>query len=161
MRIENINGFKQWLQDRGCDILPPTNEYEAIRFKGKSVGIIYKTGKTSNQYTQNAIYCFKNNKKWDGQPIKTGRKSTYKKEKEKLILRDGTSCFYCGKEMNDDITLEHLIALSSGGKNELSNMVLCHESCNQAVKNKPIGYKVNIAIKNRVELIIKNKIITP
>lgn len=36
--------------------------------------------------------------------------------------------------MGDDITVEHLIALSCGGKNDLSNMVLAHQKCNQEVQ---------------------------
>ena len=52
--------------------------------------------------------------------------------------------------MGDDITVEHLIALSCGGKNDLSNMVLAHQKCNQAVLNLPISEKVKVAIKNRI-----------
>lgn len=33
-----------------------------------------------------------NNEKWDGKPIKTGRKNTYKKEKIALRERDGCNC---------------------------------------------------------------------
>jgi len=42
-----------------------------------------------------------------------------------------------------------MIALSSGGSNTLANMVLCHEECNNRVKNLPISEKVKIAINNR------------
>lgn len=52
--------------------------------------------------------------------------------------------------MGDDITVEHLIALSCGGKNDLSNMVLAHQKCNQEVRNLPISEKVKVAIKNRI-----------
>lgn len=31
----NIEKFKNWLTDRGCEILPSTNQYEKLRFKGK------------------------------------------------------------------------------------------------------------------------------
>ena len=67
-----------------------------------------------------------------------------------MIERDGTCCFYCGNEMGDDITVEHLIALSCGGKNDLSNMVLAHQKCNQEVRNLPISEKIKVAIKNRI-----------
>lgn len=147
---QKIESFKVWLQDRGCEILPNTNEYEVIRWRGREVGVIYSSGRTSNSYTSKAWDCFVKAKQWDGAPIKVGRKGSYMKEKEKLILRDGTRCFYCDGEMNEDITLEHLIAISSGGKNELSNMVLAHEKCNHDVRNKPISEKVKIAIANRV-----------
>jgi len=156
MRID-INKFAEWLTARGAEILPATNEYEALRFKGREVGVIYTSGKTGNQYTTHTIECFKKNKKWWGKPKQVGRKSNYQKEKKALIERDGRACFYCGKLMYiKDISLEHLIPLSMGGKNVLSNMVLAHEDCNQEVGNMPIYKKVDLAIKKRVEKIINN-----
>ena len=145
----NIDKFNQWLSERGCEILPPSNQYEKLRFKGREIGIIYTTGRTNGDFANKAIYAFNNKKKWEGSPIKTGRYPNYKKEKKALLGRDGTRCFYCGKEMGDDITIEHLIALSAGGKNSLSNMVLAHKECNEKVGNIPISKKVDIAIKNR------------
>lgn len=147
----NIEKFKYWLTDRGCEILPSTNQYEKLRFKGKEVGVIYTTGKTNGDFANKAIYAFNNGKKWDGSPIKTGRYSNYKKEKASLLERDGTCCFYCGLEMGEDITIEHLIALSCGGKNNLSNMVLAHKKCNEDVKNLPISDKVKLAINMRIK----------
>ena len=141
--------FKNWLQQNGAEILPNTNEYEEIRFKGIEVGVKYKSGKFSNTYAENAWISFTKNKKWDGKPIKTGRLNTYKKEKIALQKRDGSCCFYCGLELNNDITLEHLIPLTSGGKNILSNMVLAHEECNGKMGFKPLNEKVEYAISKR------------
>lgn len=145
----NIDKFKKWLTDRGVEILPCSNAWELLRFKGKEIGVLYKSGKVSNPYTTSAIRCYKHSKQWNGWPLNIGRKNNYKKEKAALIERDGIDCFYCGLPLCEDITLEHLIALSSGGKNTLANMVLCHEECNQAVKNMPISKKVEYAITNR------------
>lgn len=146
----NVDKITKWLIDRGVEIIPCTNDFELLRFRGSEIGVIYKSGKVSNKYTANTISCYRNNKKWDGKPINTGRNNSYKKQKKILIIRDGANCFYCGKPMNNDITVEHLIALSSGGKNTLANMVLCHYECNQKVKNISINEKVNFAIKNRI-----------
>ncbi len=148
---DQIEKFKKWLVCRGVEIMPTTNEYESLRFKGREVGVLYKSGKTNNAFTAMAITCFIRNKKWDGAPINIGRKQSYKSEKAKLLNRDGSDCFYCDLPMNDDITLEHLIALSSGGKNALSNMVLCHEACNLKMNNLPISEKVRFAITNRIK----------
>ena len=142
--------FKNWLTARGVEIIPCTNEHEDVRFKGREIGVLYKSGKVANEYTLEAFRCFIENKRWDGKPVNTGRYRNYKNEKAKLLQRDGSDCFYCGKSMKDDISLEHLIALSSGGQNSLSNMVLCHEKCNQEVENKPISEKVKLAIKKRL-----------
>lgn len=149
MKIEK---FKRWLIARGCEILPTTNPYELIRFRGREVGIVYTTGKTNSPFAHNALMAYENNTKWDGAPISTGRHPGYKKEKAQLIERDGTDCFYCGKPLGEDITVEHLIALSCGGKNSLSNMVLAHEQCNRMVGNLPITEKVKVAIENRSQI---------
>lgn len=151
MTREKLLKFEKWLIGHGCEILPATNQYEAIRFKGRETGVLYTSGKTSNQFTRDAIKAFKSGSKWNGKPINVGRKSSYKKEKAKLLLRDGSNCFLCGEDLKDDITLEHLIPLSSGGLNQLSNMVLCHEKCNNQVGNMPISKKVQIAIDKRIK----------
>lgn len=145
----NVEKFKKWLSKMGVEILPTTNEYESVRFQGREVGVLYKSGKVSNKYAAGAVSSFIKNKPWDGKPVNVGRKPTYKKQKIKLIERDGTDCFLCGKPMKDDVTLEHLIALSSGGKNTLANMVLMHEGCNKEVDNIHLNEKVKLAIKYR------------
>jgi hypothetical protein len=145
----NWKKFKDWLKANGAEILPLTNEYETLRFRGKEVGIFYQSGKTNGSYAKNALWCFKHNESWDGRPISTGRKPSYRKEKRLLLQRDGSNCFYCGKPLNEDITLEHLIPLAQGGLNKLSNMVLAHEACNQEAGHKTIVEKVNAAIAKR------------
>lgn len=150
MNTNNLNKFKDWLLSYGVEILPATNEFEELRFKGKHTGVLYTSGKTSNQYTIDAIHCFMKDKKWDGAPIKYGRNTSYKKEKRSLLERDGSKCFYCAGELEDDMTLEHLLALNNGGRNILGNMVLCHKRCNQEAGTLTIYEKVNLAIKKRM-----------
>lgn len=147
--------FETWLQQNGAEILPNTNEFEEIRFKGSEIGVKYKSGKYSNLYAENAYksYCF--NKKWDGRPVRVERKKTYLKEKKAILKRDGTACFYCGGLLEDDITLEHLIPLTAGGLNNLSNMVLAHEQCNNKMNHKGLVEKVCYALKVRVEYLTK------
>lgn len=145
----DIEKFEKWITDRGAEILPCTNEYELLRFKARETGVIYKSGKVNSRYTTHTIECFKKNKSWWGKPINVGRYPSYRKEKEQIIIRDGTLCFYCDEEMHDDISLEHLIPLSAGGKNTLGNMVLCHKDCNQNVGNITVVEKVKFAIENR------------
>ena len=153
--LRNPQPFIKWLQQHGCEILPPTNEYELVRWDGKQVGILYTTGKVNSPYASKALDCFHargTGKKWHGGPISTGRKSNYKKEKAKILERDGKRCFYCGKKLREDITLEHLIPLSAGGKNALSNMVLAHEECNIRAGVLPLNLKVEIAVRERLIL---------
>jgi hypothetical protein len=143
MKLDLIK-FQKWLEQGGCDILPTTNQFEALKFKGKIIGIVYKSGKTSNKYTARAIKFFQQGKKWDGYPTNQGRKTSYRREKEQILERDGTLCFFCNKELGDDITLEHLLALSRGGRNLLPNMVLMHEKCNNRLSNLPLIDKINL-----------------
>lgn len=151
----NIEKFKKWLEQQGCEILQPTNQYELVRFKGKEVGILYTTGSTNGKYASDAIKSFSTNglHKWDGAPVSTGRQNSYRKEKKQLLARDGTKCFYCGEELGEDITLEHLIALAGGGSNTLSNMVLAHEKCNQNANTMPVYKKMEVAVMTRIALL--------
>ena len=151
MNSETINKFQKWLEQNGAEILPVTNEYEEIRFKGSEVGVKYRSGKFSGSYAKDAYFCYLHNKKWNGRPVSVGRKGSYRKEKIAILERDGHECFYCGKELWEDITLEHLIAIILGGTNELSSMVLAHEKCNQKMGHKPLVEKVEYAIKTRME----------
>lgn len=133
--IMNVEKFKHWLMSKGCEILPTTNDYEALRFKGAQVGVLYKSGRFNSPYVGRAINAYQTNTGWDGAPPKTGRHPGYKKEKFHLLQRDGSKCFFCGKEMGSS----------------LSNMVLAHESCNQLASNLPIYQKVEMALKNRTK----------
>lgn len=145
----NVKKFEGFLKNYGCDILPPSNEYELIRWKGKSVGVVYSTYRTSGQYASNAVSCYKRNVKWDGGPNKLSRKGSYKKQRAKLRERDGDNCFYCGKPLGEDETFEHILELNQGGKNSISNGVLAHQKCNNDVEGMTVFEKVNYAIKNR------------
>ena len=143
------NKFKNWLSHRGCQVEPGTNEFEMVRWKGAEVGILYTTGKTNSFYAQNAIACWKTGRDWNGGVIAVGRSNSYKKQKKQILKRDGDACFYCGLKLRDDITLEHLIDLSKGGKNKLANMVLAHNECNGAVNGMGLSDKIKWAINKR------------
>lgn len=151
----NIELFKQWLEKHGCEIEPPTNSYESVRWKGLEVGVAYTSGKFSGPYASDAYYKFTQNKQWNGGPIKTGRQNTYKKQKAKLLVRDGSKCFLCNTELGDDISVDHLIPLVQGGKNELSNMVLMHEKCNFDCGHKTVVEKVKMAVDNKVRIMLE------
>lgn len=148
----DLDKFKLWLESNGGTVLPKTNPFELVRFKGSEVGVVYTTGKFSGEYAKNTLDCFKKGKKWDGRPINYGRSSSYRKEKINLIKRDGTCCFLCGKELEDDVTVEHLVPLVAGGKNDISNMALTHYACNNELSTKSVFEKVKMAIERRSNL---------
>ena len=54
------------------------------------------------------------------------------KDKIYIFTRDNKKCFYCGKSLKyRQITLDHYLPLSKGGKNEVFNLVTCCRKCNK------------------------------
>jgi 5-methylcytosine-specific restriction endonuclease McrA len=50
-----------------------------------------------------------------------------------IYRRDGYTCGYCGS--NKDLTLDHILPKSRGGKNTWKNLVTCCKSCNNNKDN--------------------------
>ncbi len=55
--------------------------------------------------------------------------------RRKIKERWGYQCAYCGSD--NDITIDHVIARSKGGKDITENMVSCCHSCNQSKAHTP------------------------
>jgi 5-methylcytosine-specific restriction endonuclease McrA len=58
-----------------------------------------------------------------------------RRKRRALLLRDGAECAYCGRALGTGEpfsrpTLEHIVPLSRGGGNGLSNLVLACKTCN-------------------------------
>ncbi|MBW1698413.1 MAG: HNH endonuclease [Deltaproteobacteria bacterium] len=49
--------------------------------------------------------------------------------KRNILIRDGFRCVYCGKSTKD-LTLDHIIPRSRGGKSTFENCVACCKACN-------------------------------
>ncbi len=57
--------------------------------------------------------------------------------KEQLAVSQGFKCALCGKHMKQvDISVDHKLAVSCGGNNDLTNLQAAHSSCNRAKGNK-------------------------
>lgn len=139
--------FNQWLRSMGAEVLLPTNPYELSRFianGGTHVIYVNKKGAINALgFSLECIKAFKAGKTIDMGYTKTARTPNAKR-KAVLLKRDGRDCFYCGLPMNDnEITVEHLIALDNGGNNRLENLMLAHEKCNNEVGNLPLTIKLN------------------
>lgn len=69
-----------------------------------------------------------------------------------LFERDGGRCWLCNEPLQFDAkpnsgmatTVEHLLALSLGGPNKLSNLVLCHKKCNRILGCRPLTEKIEL-----------------
>ena len=68
-----------------------------------------------------------------------------------VYARANGRCFYCGKRLKrDEMTIDHIISLCSGGLNDIKNMVCACEKCNHE-KGNSILYKHMIAMENHIE----------
>lgn len=160
MNPDKKNKFEKWLKCRGAFIMPPTNEYEFLRFvAGKQTGIVYvnKHGKIThlNEVADEAYQAFITTSPWKA-PDEIKERRVGKKRRNRfikaLIKRDGSECFFCGKATtDDDRTVEHLLSISDGGRNHLSNLALAHDHCNNLAQNMSIVEKVKLREKLRGE----------
>lgn len=73
-----------------------------------------------------------------------------KRLRRAILARDGDACWLCGKVMpTQDRTIEHLVARSNGGTNELSNLALAHRACNHLLGNLPFEAKQALRARMR------------
>lgn len=144
----NLDKFKAWLVSRGAELLTTTNEWELVRFKsGPVASIIYtnKQGKLSYVGEANTAYkAYKLGESW------RAMKPTIRKRSvliSSLLERDGCLCFYCLEPTTDeDRTREHLVAITHGGPDHISNMVLAHKVCNEKASHLSVREKISIHV---------------
>jgi 5-methylcytosine-specific restriction endonuclease McrA len=60
-----------------------------------------------------------------------------RRKRRTLLLRDGASCVYCGRQLGTGepfsrLTFDHVVPVSRGGGNALTNLVLACKPCNRA-----------------------------
>lgn len=149
LELKDFVGIEDWIRHCGGEVLKPTNEWEIVRFRANGqVHVAYKNkhGRVSNdKYISEAVKHFMAGRRVPMSAVKTKRQTTYSKHKSALLHRDGRKCFYCGYHMTDEeLTVEHIIALDKGGPNTLENMCLCHEECNAMADNLPIIKKIEL-----------------
>jgi hypothetical protein len=58
-----------------------------------------------------------------------------------IMERDGSDCWFCGKPLNGDVSLEHLRPLALGGTWDETNLALAHRVCNKAAGHLPLHKK--------------------
>lgn len=126
--------FQTFLEKSGVEFLELTNPYELFRFRCKEgVGVVYegKRGITCTGAADTALEFFRNKRDW----IASKKYQRFERPETRnfLLERDGTKCFFCNKEMGEDVTIEHLLPRKSGGNDNYANLVLAHQKCNLAV----------------------------
>lgn len=155
--------FAAWLAANGAEVGTPTNPYEVIRYRAydggnraathivyaKESGLLTFTAASKSHYTQfltgSQIYPTKR----QATPPQKNREaiegpSKASKLRAKLLERDGDECWFCGHTMGEDITVEHLVPKSKGGRNMLANYSLAHAACNHRAADMPLIQKIEL-----------------
>lgn len=139
-----LGKFETWLVEQGAVILPPTNQWEVIRFRtinGVSVVYTNKHGHLTFTGESNGAYKkFERGQEWKISDRKTKK---LKAHKARLATRDGKKCFFCEADLPfEELTIEHLVAVKYGGPDHDSNLCLACQPCNQKVDRWPVTQKM-------------------
>lgn len=143
---KRLPALKDWLCERGAEVLEPTNEWEVLRFRaGYVTHVVYKNARgelTINMRTHHIIDCFLGGQSWTaGVAVERRRYST---DERALLKRDGDRCFLCQLPLDSDVTVEHLVPVSQGGTNHIGNKALAHEACNQRMGHMSVMEKIRL-----------------
>lgn len=147
---KKVAAFRDWLSGCGAQVLEPTNEWEIARFKaGDQTCVIYrnKVGgvRYSSEFAEQVWKAFTSGAAWRAAPATKRRQMT--PHKRSLLNRDGDLCFFCQAPMSDDnMTVEHLVAITHGGPNHISNLFLAHRGCNVAAGRLSAPEKIRMHV---------------
>jgi 5-methylcytosine-specific restriction endonuclease McrA len=150
-KTDGVHAFKERLMAAGAEVLGPTNPYEVLRFRSvHGTGVIYK-GRRGETWNAEAIKARDHLDAGKGSlaPVLVRGRRTDRATVEALLIRDGKDCFFCGKPLEGDITVEHLVAIAHGGPNHISNLFLAHAACNQAAGHMAAPHKIAMRDKMR------------
>lgn len=78
--------------------------------------------------------------------------------KLRLLWEHGRYCAICGKKIRnfDELTVDHIIPLAKGGKNEIENCQLAHKICNMKKNDSmPDVYYWRMKHNKRLMLVAK------
>lgn len=144
---KHFKDFDIYLDWIGAEKMPKTNPYEEARFVANEIVCVIYRGKKgisfSNDEARNVLEAFHAKRKITVSGTK--RKRFELETKERLFVRDGDKCFYTDVVLTmETATIEHLIPLSKGGKNNLDNLVLCTYQSNQMMGDKPLIEKIKL-----------------
>ena len=148
---KRLPAVKDWLRAAGAEVLEPTNEWEVLRFRAGGVThVVYRNARgfmNMAQATRHIVDCFLGGQPWSaGVAVERRRYST---DERALLKRDGDCCFLCWGKLRDDVTVEHLVAVTHGGPNHIANKALAHKGCNARMGNLSAMEKVRMREANR------------
>lgn len=147
---KKVKEFRTWLSGCGAQVLEPTSEWEIVRFKaGNETCVIYrnKIGRvTFSGVAEMAWDAFSTSTAWRAAPATRRRKVS--PQIAALRKRDGNLCFFClGVVSEETESVEHLVSVTHGGPNHISNLFLAHKSCNAKAGHLSAPEKIQIHVK--------------
>lgn len=72
------------------------------------------------------------------------------KQLERILFAQGGECFFCKKRLGkDEASVEHLVALANGGRNDEDNCVACCKQLNSLLGSKSIKGKLLVVLNQR------------
>lgn len=167
----DVQGFLAYVANEGGEVCKPTNPYEVVRYRAYWRGT--KQAATHIVYAkESGLLTWMMGSKGHyraflaGAPMEELPEAAPKSDprltqhrvlpkgaqiRQRLLARDGDECWFCGKPMGDDCTIEHLIAKADGGRNSMSNYALAHQRCNQLAADKPLVAKLALRAELRGE----------
>lgn len=141
--------LEEFLEQGGAVMLPITNPWEVVRFRTPRGTHIVYTNKQGNktysdEYAKEAYHAWGDGKPWIAKEKVSRRSIRYLIEAIKK--RDGDECFFCYKPFTAEKpeTIEHLLAITSGGSNAIANLALAHQECNMVAGNVAVMDKIKI-----------------
>lgn len=159
-RTFKTDAFEAWLLSGGAEKLASTNPYELVRWRDPvGVRVLYRNAKGRITANGDAAVCVSDY--LAGRPYpwrqRRGVALFYGQRRqlvEAVLDRDGDDCFFCGRPMGDDVTIEHLVPKNSGGPDHAANIVLAHRACNHAAGHLHVVGKIGLrdALKSKAML---------
>lgn len=145
-----LERFASFLEACGGQRMAPTNMWEVLRYKMPTGAVVVYRGKGGNvtrlsEEGVTAYEAFSIGKPYLNRYAQrtSGINTRLKHLVNTLLERDGSDCFYCGKEMaEDERSVEHLFARNQGGSDHVGNLVLSHVQCNADAGHLPVMKKV-------------------
>lgn len=141
--------FTNWLTANGAEVLTPTNEWELMRFKdGGVTSVVYFNKHDRVTFTGSARAAweaYKTGRPWRSATPKAKRQNKKARDKyvETIRQRDGDACFFCAQPVSEETeSVEHLVAITHGGPNHISNMFLAHRLCNEMAAHLSVTEKI-------------------
>ncbi len=157
---KQLTSFRNWLAANGAEVLEPTNEWELVRFRaGDKTGVIYTNkldGTTFHGAADDAWKAFKGAHSWRAAPA-TKRTKKSGPVLQAIRARDGGHCFFCLKPVSvEDESEEHLVPITAGGPNHISNKFLAHRTCNAKAGHLSAPEKIALHVRAHMKSMLSS-----